>query len=68
MVVMESGAAVGIVHDVWPTGPHDLLVVASGDRAERLLPMVREFVIHIDRAMRRVTVRPPGGWFDDAAV
>jgi 16S rRNA processing protein RimM len=66
-VVMESGLTVGIVRDVWPTGPHDLLVIDS-EGTERLLPMVREFVVRIDRAMRRVTVRPPNGWLDDVAV
>lgn len=66
-VVTESGAPVGVVRDVWPAGPHDLLILESGER-ERLLPMVREFVLSVDRAMRRVTVRPPNGWMDDAAV
>jgi 16S rRNA processing protein RimM len=66
-VVTESGVVVGIVRDVWATGPHDLLVMES-EGTERLLPMVREFVIRIDRAMRLVTVRPPSGWLDDVAV
>jgi 16S rRNA processing protein RimM len=66
-VMVESGAPVGIIQDLWPTGPHDLLVIESGG-TERLLPMVRAFVIRIDRATRRVMVRPPDGWLDDAAV
>lgn len=66
-VATESGEPVGTVRDVWSAGPHDLLVLESGER-ERLLPMVRAFVLHVDRAMRRVTVRPPNGWMDDAAV
>jgi len=66
-VVTESGVSVGIVRDVWSTGPYDLLVLDHGG-TERLLPMVRQLVVHVDREMRRVTVRPPNGWLDDAAV
>jgi 16S rRNA processing protein RimM len=67
VVVTESGVPVGIIQDVWSTGPYDLLVLDSGG-TERLLPMVRELILRVDREMRRVTVRLPNGWLDDAAV
>jgi 16S rRNA processing protein RimM len=66
-VTLESGEPVGIVRDVWATGPHDLLVIEH-ESTERMLPMVRAFVVRIDRTLRRVTVRPPNGWMDDVAV
>lgn len=66
-VATESGVSVGTVRDVWSTGPYDLLVLDHGG-TERLFPMVRELVIRVDREARRVTVRPPNGWWDDAAV
>jgi 16S rRNA processing protein RimM len=66
-VVTELGVFVGIVRDVWSTGPYDLLVLDSGG-TERLFPMVRELVVQIDRQSRLVTVRPPNGWLDDAAL
>jgi ribosomal 30S subunit maturation factor RimM len=62
-VETETGVAVGVVRDVWSTGPYDLLALEDGAR-ERLLPMVRDFVVHIDRALRRIIVRPPAGWVD----
>lgn len=67
MVVTESGVSVGVLRDVWSTGSYDLLVLDHRG-TELLLPMVREFVVHVDRDARQVTVRPPDGWLDDAAV
>ena len=66
-VATESGVSVGIVRDVWATGPYDLLVL-DHEGTERLFPMVRELVIRVDRQTRRVTVRPPNGWLEDAVV
>ena len=66
-VATESGMSVGIVGDVWSAGPYDLLVLDCGG-TERLFPMVRELVVRVDRQKRRVTVRPPNGWLDDASV
>jgi 16S rRNA processing protein RimM len=67
VVATESGVSVGIVREVWSTGPYDLLVLDSGG-TERLFPMVRELVVRVDRQRRLVTVRPPNGWLDDAAL
>lgn len=63
----ETGISVGVVRDVWSTGPYDMLALDDGAR-ERLLPMVKDFVLRIDREFRQVTVRPPVGWLDDVAV
>lgn len=66
-VVTESEHDVGTVRDVWSTGPHDVLVIDDGG-TERLLPVVKAFVLRVDRAQRRITVRPPNGWLDDVAM
>ena len=67
LVTTELGVSVGVVRDLWPTGPYDLLVI-DDDGVERLLPMVRDFVVLVDRTAGRLTVRPPNGWLDDAAL
>lgn len=66
-VITETGTSVGVIRDVWSSGPYDLLTLDDGG-TERLLPMIKEFVVRVDRARRRVVVRPPAGWMDDAAV
>jgi 16S rRNA processing protein RimM len=66
-VATEAGTPVGVIRDVWSTGPYDLLALDDGG-TERLLPMIKEFVVRVDRVRRHVIVRPPAGWMDDAAV
>jgi 16S rRNA processing protein RimM len=66
-VETEGGSPVGTIRDVWSNGPHDLLVLDCED-GERLLPMIRAFVVQVDRERRRIAVRPPNGWLDDVAV
>lgn len=66
-VATEAGLPVGTIRDVWSSGPYDLLVLDCED-GERLLPMIRVFVVQVDRETRRITVRPPEGWLDDVAV
>ncbi|MFZ5877629.1 MAG: ribosome maturation factor RimM [Nitrospirota bacterium] len=66
-VATETGTPAGVIREVWSNGPYDLLALDEGGR-ERLLPMIREFVVSVDRAQRRVIVRPPAGWMDDVAV
>ncbi|MFZ5861609.1 MAG: ribosome maturation factor RimM [Nitrospirota bacterium] len=63
----ETGARVGVIRNVWSSGPYDLLACDDGG-TERLLPMIKEFVVRVDRARRHVVVRPPAGWMDDVAV
>lgn len=63
----ESGERLGVVRDVWSTGPHDVLVLDAGT-SERLLPAIRRVVLKVDLGAHRMTVRPPDGWMDDAAL
>jgi 16S rRNA processing protein RimM len=66
-VATEAGTPAGVIRDVWSNGPYDLLTLDDGGR-ERLLPMIKEFIIRVDRVRRHVIVRPPTGWMDDVAV
>jgi len=66
-VVTETGTPAGVIRDVWSSGPYDLLALDDGGM-ERLLPMIKEFVVRVDRMRRHVIVRPPAGWMDDVAV
>jgi 16S rRNA processing protein RimM len=66
-VATEAGTSAGVIRDVWSNGPYDLLVLDDGG-TERLLPMIKEFIIRVDRVRRHVIVRPPTGWMDDVAV
>lgn len=63
----EDGERVGIVRDIWPTGPHDVLVLEAG-ALERLLPAVKSVIVRVDLATGRIIVRPPNGWMDDATL
>jgi 16S rRNA processing protein RimM len=66
-VATEAGTPAGVIRDVWSTGPYDLLVLDDG-ATERFLPMIKEFIVRVDRARRQVIVRPPAGWMGDVAV
>ena len=63
----ETGERVGVVREVWSTGPHDVLVL-DADGAERLLAAVKSVVVEVDLAGGRIIVRPPNGWLDDDAL
>lgn len=60
----ESGALLGRVIDVMPTGGVDLLVVAAvgePEGTETLIPLAREIVIEVSAERGRIRVRPPAG-------
>jgi 16S rRNA processing protein RimM len=59
-VLTVAGAPWGTIHEVTNGGMQDLLVIHDGE-LERLLPLVDEFVKHIDVAAGVVTVDPPEG-------
>jgi len=61
---LETGEPVGVVKDIWSTGPHDVLVLEC-DGAERLLPAVKDVVVKVDVEVGLMIVRPPNGWIDD---
>ncbi len=63
----ETGERVGVVREVWSTGPHHVLVLDAGG-AERLLAAVKSVVVEVDLAGGRLIVRPPNGWLDDDAL
>ena len=63
----ETGERVGVVREVWSTGPHPVLVL-DADGAERLLAAVKNVVVDVDLAGGRIVVRPPNGWLDDDAL
>jgi 16S rRNA processing protein RimM len=56
-VVSEAGEGLGAVHEVLETGGDRRVLVVRGPRGEALVPFVEQFVLAIDRAARRVTVR-----------
>lgn len=55
-----DGSPWGTIHEVTNGAMQDLLVIHDGE-LERLLPLVDEFVKHIDVAAGVVTVDPPEG-------
>ena len=59
-VVRADGSEVGTVSRV-VTGPAQDLLEVSMSRGERLIPLVKEIVVGIDRAGRTVTIDPPEG-------
>ena len=59
-VLTEDGREVGRVTGVERGGAQDRWVVA-GEGREHLIPAVREIVLDVDLAARRVVIRPPEG-------
>lgn len=62
-VVLTTGAQVGVVDRVVPGGAHDLLAVATPS-GERLVPVVKDIVVDVDVANRRIVIDPPAGLVD----
>ncbi len=60
----EDGTALGLVSGVYETAA-GLMIEVQGPRREFLLPYRKEFVTAVDRAARRLTVRPPAGLIDE---
>ena len=54
-VVTEDGRVVGQVAEIWPTPAHPVLVVRGA--GEVLIPAIAQFVLAVDLAARRITVR-----------
>lgn len=55
--VDESGATLGVVEEIWNSGPVPNLVIRGGAR-EIMVPFIDEFVPTVDMEARRVVVRP----------
>jgi 16S rRNA processing protein RimM len=74
-VVTESGEVLGVLKDVYATGANDVFVVrraprpaptappgaATQDEKEYLVPALKEVVLSIDQAAKRIVVRLPPG-------
>ena len=56
----ETGAALGVIEDVFWNGAQDVLVVA-GER-EYLIPVVPNFIVAVDASGRRVIVTAQAMW------
>lgn len=57
--VDEAGRVLGRVEEVWSTGPVPNLVIRGEGREELLIPFADDFVLLVDTAAGRLTVRPP---------
>lgn len=53
----ESGAALGMAVSTFWNGAHDVVTVAGPDGREHLIPLVADFVLTVDVAGRKITVR-----------
>lgn len=56
-----GGAAIGVVREVSHLPGQDLLVVATPDEREVLIPFVSAFVPQIDVSAKRIVITPPEG-------
>src|SRR5262249_25776825 len=67
-VINHDGARLGVVEETFWNGAHDLMVVregaGAGDAAERLIPLVPDFIRAVDPAARTVRVE----WREDDDV
>ncbi|MGI8774359.1 MAG: ribosome maturation factor RimM [Actinomycetota bacterium] len=62
-VVDPQGNRLGEVTDISLGAAQDLLEVMT-DRGERLVPLVKKIVTHVDVEAQRVTIEPPEGLLD----
>jgi 16S rRNA processing protein RimM len=53
----REGQVLGVVRAIFWNGAHDVMVMGEGED-ERLLPVVPEYIVTIDRLARRVVVNP----------
>jgi 16S rRNA processing protein RimM len=52
-----DGQVLGVVRAIFWNGAHDVMVISEGED-ERLLPVVPEYIVVLDRLARRVVVNP----------
>ncbi len=55
----EAGTALGVVEEVWNTGPVPNLVIRGGPGGEILVPFAEEFVVKVDLAAKTVVLKVP---------
>jgi 16S rRNA processing protein RimM len=66
-VFTESGACIGIIEDIFPTGSNDVFVVKQQE-IEHLIPGTEEIVLQVDVAQKRMVIRPIEGLLTHDAV
>ena len=59
--VVVDGAVIGVVREVSHLPGQDLIVVATLDEREVLIPLVYAFVPQIDVSAKRIIITPPEG-------
>jgi 16S rRNA processing protein RimM len=57
----QAGRALGVARGTFWNGAHDVCTVVAADGAERLIPLVPDFVLDVDAPGRKMRVR----WSDD---
>jgi 16S rRNA processing protein RimM len=57
-VVTKDGGSVGEVLRIVPGAAQDLLVVGA---TQHMIPMVKEIVVSVDAAAKRIVIDPPEG-------
>jgi 16S rRNA processing protein RimM len=65
-VQLADGTPVGLVTGAFEL-PSGLTIEVQGPKREFLLPYLKEFVVAVDRAGRRLTIAPPEGLIEDAS-
>lgn len=63
-VVNEAGESLGRVETLMETGANDVLVVKS-DAGETLIPFIDQYLRHVDREKKIITVSWDKNWQDD---
>lgn len=57
-VVSVEGKRLGVVEEIWSSGPVPNLVIRDGD-AEQMIPFAEDFISKVELDAKRVTVVPP---------
>ena len=55
-VINHDGAQLGVVDETFWNGAHDVMVVRDGDKTERMIPLVPDFIRTVDAPARTVRV------------
>ena len=63
-VVTSDGQLIGRVKSVMRTGGTDVLVLATDEGPERMIPFADEICTDVDVSAKRITVDPPKGLLD----
>lgn len=64
VVVLQSGAEVGVVREIEHTPAGELLIVTDANGREALVPFVTAIVSEVDLAGGRLVIDPPEGLLD----